>query len=260
MSEGRNSEFVIDVRLTGGLTAAQEESFHAAAKRWSRVIVGDMPAVRVGNEDIDDVVIYAQGIRIDGPEGILGRAGPVRLRYGTNIPAVGRMEFDTADLARMEADGSLQAVIVHEMAHVLGFGTIWDRLGLLLGGGTANPRFVGPTAMKECARVLGAGQAQAVPVANTGGAGTRDGHWRESVFGNELMTGFIDAGPNPLSRLTIASFQDLGYLVDLGAADEFALPSMLELAVMGVGAVTHPQGCTMCGGFEPTVLPQDAFI
>jgi predicted Zn-dependent protease len=35
------------------------------------------------------------------------------------IPAKGRMEFDRADLARMEADGSLTSVIVHEMGHVI---------------------------------------------------------------------------------------------------------------------------------------------
>ena len=37
------------------------------------------------------------------------------------------MSFDTADLARMEADGSLTDVILHEMGHVLGFGTLWSR-------------------------------------------------------------------------------------------------------------------------------------
>ena len=37
------------------------------------------------------------------------------------------MSFDTADLAQIEADGSLVRVIMHEMGHVLGIGTIWDR-------------------------------------------------------------------------------------------------------------------------------------
>jgi hypothetical protein len=43
-------------------------------------------------------------------------------------------------------------------------------------------------------------------------------------FNNELMTGFIDQGANPLSRVTIASFGDLGYQVDLSAADPYTLP------------------------------------
>ena len=37
------------------------------------------------------------------------------------------MSFDTADLAQMAADGTLVDVITHEMGHVIGIGTIWDR-------------------------------------------------------------------------------------------------------------------------------------
>jgi hypothetical protein len=60
-----------------------------------------------------------------------------------------------------------------------------------------------------------------VPVENSGGAGTRDAHWRESVFNNELMTGYLNSGTNPLSRVTVASLADLGYQVDPNAADAF---------------------------------------
>ena len=100
------------------------------------------------------------------------------------------MQFDTADLAPMEADGSLVRVIVHEMGHVLGFGTIWDRLGLRQGAGTINPTFTGPNAMREFGALQGLTTPVPVSVANTGGPGTRDAHWREAVFGNELLTGF----------------------------------------------------------------------
>ncbi len=66
--------------------------------------------------------------------------------------------------------------------------------------------------------------ASFVPVANRGGPGTRDGHWRESIFGNELMTGFVGPGRDlPLSTVTIASLADLGYQVDLNAADPYRL-------------------------------------
>jgi hypothetical protein len=41
------------------------------------------------------------------------------------------MSFDTADLDRMEADGCLQDVILHEMGHVLGFGTLWSLMDLM---------------------------------------------------------------------------------------------------------------------------------
>ena len=66
-----------------------------------------------------------------------------------------------------------------------------------------------------------------------GGPGTRDGHWRETVFHNELMSGFISEPGNPLSRITAASLADLGYQVDLDAAEPFELPDLLELAEAG---------------------------
>ena len=84
-----------------------------------------------------------------------------------------------------------------------------------------------------------------MPVENTGGPGTRDGHWRESVFRNELMSGFIAAPDNPLSRLTVASLQDLGYKVDLTKAEAYTLPDLLAVAAAGA-ATTHD---------EPHALP-----
>ena len=52
-----------------------------------------------------------------------------------------------------------------------------------------------------------------VPVENLGGPGTADGHWRESIMGGELMTGYISFIGNPLSTITVGSLSDLGYTV-----------------------------------------------
>jgi hypothetical protein len=147
------------------------------------------------------------------------------------------------------------------MAHVLGFGTIWDRLGLRQGAGTINPIFTGANAMRAFGALQGLTTPVPVPVANTGGPGTRDAHWRETVFGNELLTGFLNAGVNPISRMSIASFQDLGYQVNPAVADPYELPSALLLAMMGVGLEEHDHGDH---GIilvpEQTVLPEDALV
>ena len=148
------SPFTIEVRFLGGLNARQRAAFTAAADRWTRAIVGDLPSVLVDNEVIDDVLILAQGTAIDGPGMILGQAGPTHLRPASAgaaafLPAKGIMSFDTADLARMEAAGTLNDVITHEMGHVLGVGTAWEQKGLLQGAGTSNPTFSGPGAMEE---------------------------------------------------------------------------------------------------------------
>ena len=230
------SPFTIVVRFIAGLTQRQQEAFAAAADRWVRVIVGDLPEMLVGDELIDDVLISAKGRPIDGPGHILGSAGPRELRppeagAAAFLPATGSMSFDTADLARMEADGRLNDVITHEMGHVLGIGTIWDDKGLLRDAGTDNPVFTGAGAMEEYRVLRGAEDLR--PVANEGGAGSRDSHWREFVFRNELMSPTIASAGNPMSRMSVASLGDLGYQIDLAAADAYALPDLLALAESG---------------------------
>jgi subtilisin-like proprotein convertase family protein len=242
------AQFSIQLRFLGGLTATQRAVFEVAAARWSEIIIGDLPSAVVNGETIDDVLIEARGLSIDGPNGVLGRAGPTRLRSGSMLPITGVMEFDMGDLARLEMEGGLLDVIIHEMGHVLGIGTIWQIKNLLVGAGSANPAYVGQNGMREFSALIGSQGMSPVPVANTGGQGTRDGHWREAVFGNELMTGFLNLGQNPLSRLTISSLEDLGYAVNYTAADPYVLPSALALAVMGantVGSYGRRQ-CRMC--------------
>jgi hypothetical protein len=131
------------------------------------------------------------------------------------------------------SDGTLNDVITHEMGHVLGVGTIWKLKTLLLGENTSNPTFSGRGAFEEYVRLGGTEAAGQVPVENTGGPGTAGGHWRESVFRNELMSGFIAGQNNPLSRLTVASLADLGYQVDLDAAEPYELPNLFALAESG---------------------------
>lgn len=253
--------FVIDVRFRGGLTGAQQAAFATAATRWSRIITADVPSVIVDGETVDDIIIDASGMAIDGRGGILGQAGPTRLRPGSFLPAAGVMEFDSADLATMESDGSLVSVITHEMGHVLGFGTNWDELGLRQGAGTVNPTFTGADAMREFATLSGGAATRAVPLANVGGPGTRDAHWREAVFGNELMTGFLNGGPNPLSRLTIAALADMGYEVSYASADAYALPSQLELAILGVGTELADHGGRGIMLIPPKrILPESALV
>jgi hypothetical protein len=68
---------------------------------------------------------------------------------------------------------------------------------------------------------------KSVPLETGGGAGTAGAHWAEDVFGPELMTGFAAAvGVRmPLSRVTVAAFQDMGYTVNYTAAEPFAFAS-----------------------------------
>jgi hypothetical protein len=69
-----------------------------------------------------------------------------------------------------------------------------------------------------------------VPVMNVGGAGTVNSHWRDGVLDPELMTGFLDSGFNPLSEMTVASLEDLGYTTDASGADPFTFDPALRIA------------------------------
>ena len=223
--------FGITFRLNGTMTSSQQATFTTAAARWSQVIRSGLSDVSLSipaddcgtgapafSGPIDDLLIDASITAIDGPGGILGQAGPCYIRTTGGLPVYGIMQFDVADVAALEASGGFESVILHEMGHVLGFGTVWQ--SLVNGLGTSNPTFVGLTARGTWSWSSSANTS--VPVEGGGGAGTAGSHWRESSLGNELMTGYLNSGPNPLSKVTIGALSDLGYGVDLAAADPFA--------------------------------------
>jgi hypothetical protein len=246
------SGFNIEVRFIGEVTASQRRAFAEAEARWETLVTGDLPDVQVTSQPgecgpesviddmVDDLLILVSLEDIDGQGEVLGSAGPCFVRDASNTPVLGAIRFDTADVSEIEAGGLLPQVVVHEMAHVLGYGIggtvdglpiLWDRFlvdpSLTPGGevteGT-DPHFMGPQAVAAFDQSGGSTYSGGkVPVEDKGGPGTADSHWRESVFGTELMTGFINTGQNPLSRVSVASLADLGYEVNLAAADEFSL-------------------------------------
>jgi hypothetical protein len=48
------------------------------------------------------------------------------------------------------------------------------------------------------------------------------------------MSGFIAAPNNPLSKMTAASLKDLGYVVNMSAAEPYSLPNLQALAEAGL--------------------------
>ncbi|HEU4993600.1 MAG TPA: leishmanolysin-related zinc metalloendopeptidase [Gemmatimonadaceae bacterium] len=225
-------------------TAAQQQLFTNAAARIRGIVTGELVDAQANNVDlsvcgingqpalngvIDDLVIYASIAPIDGPNKVLARAGPClgRQSGGNFMTAVGTMQFDSDDIATLTGAGSFQEVITHEMLHVLGFGVFWTSppRAFLADTGTSDPRYTGALARQGCVTIGGTVTcAASVPVEATGGTGTALSHWRETTFDNELMTGFIDASPNPLSAMTIGSLADLGYTINNAAADTYTIP------------------------------------
>jgi len=263
LPEPDTSRYNITLRfVTDNLTDAQKAVFTDAAERWSAIITEDLqdipnfslpqdfifPNTPPVEGTVDDLLIDVAFNNIDGPSGILGRAGPRLIRDGTEddpLSIYGTMEFDISEFAPggfFDDMQQYQDVIVHEMGHVIGIGTLWELTGNTEGilndpptvpAGLPNPdydpRFTGEGAVAEYQALLdlaGYPEEATVPIANTGGPGNYNGHWRELTFDNELMTPYA-GGAELLSSLTAASLGDLGYVVDTesDAVDEdYRLP------------------------------------
>lgn len=240
---GGGAGYAITLCYTTPVTASQRAAFEASAARWQEIVTQDLPNVGFGlgaggcgsaspafQLDVDDLLIFAGVEAIDGPGGVLGSAAPCVVRAAGGLPVLGVMRFDSADVATMESVGLLRGVILHEMGHVLGVGTRWPALGLLVspspvGGPAADTYFAGSGGIAGFDLVGGDAYTggRKVPVENTGPAGTINAHWRESLLMTELMTGYVNAGAMPLSQLTVRSLGDLGYTVDPSKADAFYL-------------------------------------
>jgi hypothetical protein len=229
--------FQITLRFINAPTADQRAQFEQAASRWQGIIHGDVletvgtiPANGCGPSFplpaftgvIDDIMINVLLQPIDGPGSVLGAAGACYVRTNDGLPLYGLMFFDVDDLAFLEQNNLLDEVIVHEMGHVLGFsGGIFNlnipgvfQRNLLANPNTADPRFLGDVAIAMYSSL--GGTQPTVPIEGTPcGAGTRNSHWDENTFFNELMTGFLNGASadffNPLSRMTSAAMRDLGY-------------------------------------------------
>lgn len=234
----------ITVRYVVPPTVRQQQAVDKAVARWQQVIRGDLTDVPINstagqcgpnspaiNQTVDDILVLVDFSTIDGPGNILGQAGPCLIRSSNRLTIVGSLNLDAADLSGMESNGLIDDVVLHEIGHVLGIGSLWQDKGMLSFAQSDSVTFTGGLAGSAFSSMGGITfPGRPVPVENCVGIsgcgdGTRDSHWRERVMGRELMTGYVSppGTPNPLSRITIQSLADLGYTVDSNAADNYSV-------------------------------------
>ena len=203
------------------VNAIYQAAFQFAAARWERIITADLPDYN----GIHDLVINVSMPAIDGVHGILGQAGATLFRPVTYLPAMGVMQFDVADVIDMAKKNLLPDVIFHEMAHVLGFGNLWQLTQL-----ASHNEYTGVNALAQYRLLVNNPEAISIPIETDGGFGTAGVHWDDQTFGAELMTGYTSSGVMPLSAMSIGSMADLGYVVDYSQAGSYSMPTGLDLA------------------------------
>lgn len=231
----------VELRFVTEVGDEDSASFRSAADRWESIVPADLRDVAVDSfdtsqcieggpvlddETLDDLVVLVRIDSIDGPGEVLARAGPcgIRQTFPETI-AVGILEADSADIESERSAGRLEELLVHELAHVLGFGTLWRQRALVADTATDAPYFVGRQAREAFSEVGGgAFDGQPVPVESFGDEGTALGHWSEASLQHELMTGFINEGDNPLSIVSVGSMGDLDLPTDPSAADAYDFP------------------------------------
>ena len=273
--------FDIELVFLDGGTSAQEGVVRQAADRWESVIARDVfdwdhgafnrvPAGTCGPgspevaDQVDDIRVFVTIDAIDGIGNTVAQSGPCWVRpyplegaAGIWLqPTLAALILDEDDVAHMEAEGMLESFVTHEMAHALGFvPAVWEQHGRLRNPSLpdspgADTHFDGPMAIAAFDAAGGAGYAHAkVPVENGAREGFSDSHWREGVFGDELMSALLTGDAQPLSLITIESLYDLGYEVNLAAADAFSLSGA------GVEARVLPRGLVIDLGNDIAPFP-----
>ena len=229
--------YTIEVRFTSSVEGSVQSAVLNAASFWESVLADNEffdyevngiascggYSSQVGT--IDDLMVYVATEDIDGTQGTLGYATYCIVRVRGEKPILGRMVLDNADIGRLSST-DLRELAIHEIAHILGFGSAWEDQGLLANPSENDPdadtHFAGSDAITAFNQAGGTSYVGAkVPVENGGD----DGHWRKSVFGRELLTPTIGTGvSDPISAISIQAFSDMGYAVRSGFADSYRLP------------------------------------
>ena len=103
------------------LGVSNDYEFKNAVTKWTQAITGDVPdfAGKLPGKSncgawpdfVDDLYMCGRYIYIDGPGGVLGAAGPRHYRPSVGIPITGEMQFDSADVNRMDLLGVIVSTV-----------------------------------------------------------------------------------------------------------------------------------------------------
>lgn len=147
-----------------------------------------------------------------------------------NFPYLASLNIDLDDLDRLLQDRArFLGTILHEIGHVLGIGTLWQddvpQPPVLAKDPQGNDVYVGKYACKAYAglRKLAPGAAPAIALDVEKVGTTKAFHWSEDDLRYEIMSTDLDhsvvGAGNAISAISVGALKDLGYLVNMDAAE-----------------------------------------
>lgn len=205
-------------------TPTSVDAFVKARSRWMEIITQDLPGQDLNNNSgggggyVDDLRVRTFEESIDGPGGIVAQARVDEIRRdpstGKVTSVAGIIRFDNDDVAMLMSSSDWEDVILHEMGHVIGFGLLWPANDLVNGtlGNLQSFDYLGAEGIRVWTDDWNCNATDAPPVDFFGT------HWNECLR-NEFMTGV--GPPGPVSTLTLASLEDIGYTVDYALSEAF---------------------------------------
>ncbi len=236
------------VDSANGLSEAAKNAVREAARYWEGIITGRSRTTRSneltitiagqsftnsnGTADTSTLALSGPSVGVDDADNLVVTRGTSTLnsrRFG---------DFNSNP-------NYLKLIMTHELVHVFGFGTIWEPVQFKEANGnvfTAGRNFVNTATSTYDANshagyaygeLLGTYTPTAIPIEPQIYA-----HWDETRFDTELLTPYAESQgvATPLSILTLAALQDLGWNVNYGAAQAYSLPGTSQAALQTAGS------------------------
>lgn len=183
---------------------------------WSDVVLSNIPAEFIATATpaggVDDLYLAVYVNDLTG--GILAQASQSLVVTGFEIPSA-YVEIDPDEIQNILDQNIFLDLMLHEIAHALGFGNLWGPSFYNLVSGSS---YIGTNGLQAWRDLGCTGDLPIGPFSR---------HWEENCLGLELMTPTLTFNQNQiLSDITLAAMEDLGYVVDRGQAEPFTLANL----------------------------------
>jgi hypothetical protein len=238
-------ELHVDQAMSGRHQQAVTEAAQAAIARWRRIVVGDVPdhraivslvecgatlpipgdtnpLLRRDTLDIDDLSLWVRVAPVDGVGGLAARSTGCAFSADAPKASIGAIVIDVDDLPQLLSGGRLAGVLAQGIGRGL-FSTITR---FVPGTNPGGHHFVGPTATRAL-HALGFPHEEGVHLSGATGYGRM---FAAPPYRGELMSGDVATPASVISRISVGALADLGFDVQLGAAEPYSATIAAEFA------------------------------